>query len=124
MKSDLENAGGAVWEPKAGRLGWVKFGFSDVFGTIEIPGSSMSCENPFVNPKGIASFSPGLARFREGLPWVVSFKFQNPEGVEYQRLATQSQPLQGCDFSLPSPRVARLALPWAESFNPVGIENQ
>jgi hypothetical protein len=77
---------------------------------------------PFVNPKGIASFSPGLARFREGLPWVDAFKSHNPEGVEYQRLKEQIQPLQGCDFFLFSPRVARGAQPWAEGFNPVGIE--
>jgi hypothetical protein len=30
--------------------------------------------------------------------------------------------LQGCDFSLSLPRVARGAQPWAESFNPIGIE--
>jgi hypothetical protein len=77
----------------------------------------------FFNPKGIASFSPGSARFREGLPWVAAFNFHNPEGVEYQRLIKQIQPLQGCDFFLFSPRVARGAQPWAECFNPVGIEN-
>ena len=32
--------------------------------------------------------------------------------------------MQGCDFSLSSPRVARSAQPGAESFNPFGIENQ
>jgi len=79
---------------------------------------------PFVNPNGIASFSPRLARFREGVPWVVSFKFRNPEWVEYQRLTKQIQPLQGCGFFLFSPRVARSSQPWSESFNPVGIENQ
>ena len=86
--------------------------------------SAMCDKKPFVNPKGIASLSPGLARFREGLPWVATFNFRNPERVESQRLATQIQPLQGCDFSLSSPRVARGAQPWAESFNPVRIENQ
>src|ERR1039458_4738534 len=44
--------------------------------------------------------------------------------VELQRLTTQIQPLQGCDFSLSAPRVARSAQPGAESFNPFGIENQ
>ncbi len=82
----------------------------------------MCDKNQFVNPKGIASFSPGLARFREGLPWVAAFTFHNPERVEYQRLMKQIQPLQGCDFSLGSPRVARSSQPWAECFNPVGIE--
>jgi hypothetical protein len=33
------------------------------------------------NPKGIASFSPGLARLRQGLPWVVASKRHNPERV-------------------------------------------
>jgi hypothetical protein len=85
-------------------------------------GSSMCCKNHFINPKGIGSFGPGLARFREGLPWVAAFKFHNPERVEYQRFTKQIQPLQGCGFFLFSPRVARGAQPWAESFNPVGIE--
>ena len=44
----------------------------------------MCYKNPFVNPKGITSFSPGSARFREGPPWVVAFNFHNPERVEYQ----------------------------------------
>ena len=82
---------------------------------------AIRCQNPLANPKGIASFSPGLARVREGLPWVVSFKFYNPERVESQRLTKQIQPLQGCDFFLFSPRVARGAQPWANRFNPVGI---
>ena len=85
-------------------------------------GSSMCCKNHFINPKGIGSFSPGLARFREGLPWVAAFKFHNPERVEYQRFTKQIQPLQGCGFFLFSPRVARGAQPWAKSLNPVGIE--
>ena len=96
--------------------------FLNVFGGIEMARSAMCDKNSFVNPKGIGSLSPGLARFREGLPWVAAFNFQNPERVEYQRLAKQMQPLRGCDSSLSSPRVARGAQPWAESFNPVGIE--
>jgi hypothetical protein len=35
-----------------------------------------------VNPEGIESFSLGLARFREGLPWVNGKKNRNPERVE------------------------------------------
>ncbi len=85
-------------------------------------GSAMCDKNPFVNPNGIASFSPGLARVREGLPWVAAFTFHNPGRVEYQRLMKQIQPLQGCDFSRCSLRVARSSQPWAECFNPVGIE--
>jgi hypothetical protein len=33
------------------------------------------------NPKGIASFSPRLARFREGLPWVAAFKSTTLKGL-------------------------------------------
>ena len=73
------------------------------------------------NPEGIGSFSPGLARFREGLPWVAMVEFHNPERVESPVLLKQIQPFQGWDFSLFSPRVARSSQPWAESFNPVGI---
>jgi hypothetical protein len=32
--------------------------------------------------KGLNSFSPRLARFLEGLPWVIAIIFHNPEGVE------------------------------------------
>jgi hypothetical protein len=78
-------------------------------------------QKPFFNPERIASFSPGLARFQEGLPWVAAFKCHNPERVEYQILMKQVQPFQGCDFHVFSPRVARSSQPWAESFNPIGI---
>jgi hypothetical protein len=33
------------------------------------------------NPEGVPAFSPGLARFREGLPWVVRKNINNPERV-------------------------------------------
>ncbi len=82
---------------------------------------STPCNGPFFNPEGIGSFSPGLARFREGLPWVGVVKIRNPERVEYQILMNQIQPFQGCDFSVFLPRVARSSQPWAERFNPVGI---
>ena len=75
------------------------------------------------NPERIDSFSPGLARFREGLPWVVAFKRNNPVRVESQFRERQIQPLQGCAFFVFSPRVARSAQPWAESFNRVAIGN-
>jgi hypothetical protein len=81
-----------------------------------------SSKKPSFNPERIESFSPGLARFREGLPWVMSLKSCNPEGVEYQGLTKRIQPLQGCDFFLFSPRVARGAQPWAECSNAVRIE--
>jgi hypothetical protein len=41
---------------------------------VPSPGDSL-------NPKGIDSFSPGLDRFREGLPWVNAFELPNPVGV-------------------------------------------
>ena len=52
------------------------------------------------NPNGIEAFSPGLARFREGLPWEAAITSHNPEGVEYQMLTKRIQPFQGFDFSL------------------------
>jgi hypothetical protein len=57
--------------------------FLDDFGGIEMAGSARCAESAFVNPKGIASLSPGLARFREGLPWVTAFKFHNPESRDF-----------------------------------------
>ncbi len=56
-----------------------------------------------------------------GLPWVNAFESSNPERVEYQGLRNQIQPVQGCDSSMISPKVARSSQPWAASFNPVGI---
>jgi hypothetical protein len=82
---------------------------------------STACPGAFFNPKGIASFSPGLARFRESLPWVAANNSINPERVEYQSLMKKVQPFQRCDFSRSLPRVARSSQPWAESGNPVGI---
>jgi hypothetical protein len=46
------------------------------------------------NPNGIEAFSPGLARFREGLPWEAAITSHNPEGVEYQMLTKRIQPFQ------------------------------
>jgi len=61
-------------------------GFFAVFSGIESGSFSMAREHPRFNPKGIASSSPGLARRREGRPWVMAFEFHNPEKVEYQKL--------------------------------------
>ena len=36
------------------------------------------------NPERIESFSPGLARFREGLPWVMALNRHSPARVESQ----------------------------------------
>jgi hypothetical protein len=41
--------------------------------------------------KGLISFSPGLARFVEGLPWVIADKFHNSERVVYQTIITLIQ---------------------------------
>ena len=71
-------------------------------------------------PKGLNHSAQGWPILR-GLPWVAAFELHNPERVEYQSLRKQIQPLQGCDSSLISPRVARSSQPWAESFNPFGI---
>jgi hypothetical protein len=53
----------------------------------------MACRGDFLNPKGIASLSPGLARFRESLPWVTAIHPTNPERVEAQCLTQLVQPL-------------------------------
>src|ERR1039457_5994001 len=42
--------------------------FLAVFSGIEMARSSMRCKAPCFNPEEIESFSPGLARFREGYP--------------------------------------------------------
>ena len=68
----------------------------------------------FFNPEGIESFSPGLTRFREGLPWVASVSFHNPERVESHALTRVIQPFQGWALSVFSPRVARSSQPWAD----------
>ena len=81
-------------------LGKNFFRFLDVFGGMEMARSVVCDKNSFVNPNGIGSFSPGLARFPEGLPWVPALNPHNPARVEYQGLTKQIQPLQGCDFHL------------------------
>jgi hypothetical protein len=55
----------------------------------------MRCRDPWFNPKGIASFSPRLARFREGLPWVIAGKPHNPERVVYQNSRRTGSTLSG-----------------------------
>jgi hypothetical protein len=62
--------------------------------------SSMACRGAFFNPNGIASSSPGLARFRESLPWVSAMHSTNPERVGSQSLMKNVQPFQGCLFSM------------------------
>jgi hypothetical protein len=41
----------------------------------------MGCKAPVANPKGIASFSPALARFGEGLRWVATRKATTLKGL-------------------------------------------
>jgi protocatechuate 3,4-dioxygenase beta subunit len=79
------------------------------------------CQGPCLNPEGIGSFSPGLDRVGEGLPWVAAINFLNPERVESQSLRQAIQPFQGCVLTEFSPRVVRSSQPWAESYNPFGI---
>src|ERR1017187_4629783 len=56
--------------------------------------------------KGLNHSDQGWPILR-GLPWVAASEVHNPERVEYQSLGKQIQPLQGCDSSMLSPRVAR-----------------
>ena len=77
---------------------------------------------PPTNPKGIGSFSPALARFRERPnAGVATREGSNPERVAYQRLMKVIQLFQSCDFPVNSPWVARSAQPRADRFNPFGI---
>jgi hypothetical protein len=96
--------------------GW----FFAVFSGMEMPCSSIAANRRPAIPKGL-NRSAQCWPIPRGLPWVAAFKLYNPEGVEYQRLTKRLQPLQGWDFSLFSPKVARSSQPWPESFNPVGI---
>jgi hypothetical protein len=57
----------------------LKMRFLAVFGGIQM---MVKAWHSFRNPERIASFSPGLARFPEGLPWVNVSKIHNPERVE------------------------------------------
>jgi hypothetical protein len=65
-----------------------KFGFFAVFSGIMIICVSMRCKIHSSILKGLSSFSPGLARFLEGLPRVTAIIFRNPEGVESKTIAT------------------------------------
>ena len=83
---------------------------------------------PFLNPKGIASSSPGLRG--TSYPGLGSRIVINPErvGARHRFLASRArsghmlQPLQGWRFLAPiTPRVARASQPWAQRQNPFGI---
>jgi hypothetical protein len=66
--------------------------FFAVFGGIEMARSAMCDKNLFVNPKGIASFSPGSARFREGPPWVAAFNSATLQGLNHKDLRNRFNP--------------------------------
>jgi hypothetical protein len=64
-------------------------------------------QDPSSNPERTESISPGLARFREGLPWVVAFNPHNPARVESQSYGRQIQPFPDCASSVFSPGIFR-----------------
>jgi hypothetical protein len=66
----------------------------------------------FFNPNGIESFSPGLARCREGLPWVTSANRKYPEGVP-------PEPTPGINSARQKDSIAS----GFHFFNPNGIES-
>ena len=55
--------------------------FFAVFSGMEMASSSIRFQPSILNPKGIVSPSPRLARLREGLPWVIATTSRNPERV-------------------------------------------
>ena len=89
------------------------------------------CNGLFFNPKGIASFSPALARCREGLRRVASRKRKTLKGFHINDLRRRYNPFRVCDFFVlspwvaPSPAFAALrrgkSQPRADRFNPFGI---
>jgi hypothetical protein len=98
----------------------MKIRFLAVFGGIKMACSSMFYRAFPAIPKGLSHSAQGWPIPR-GLPWVAGFIFKNPERVAPQTFMKRMKPLQGFNFSLFSPRVARSSQPWAESCNPVGI---
>jgi hypothetical protein len=99
-------------------------GFLDVFDGITMACSSMFRMAPSFNPEGIASFSPGVARFREGLPWEHGVSFFQPHrgcGPMVVQYANRHNPVGVVSVLILLPRVARSSQPWAKSLNPVGI---
>ena len=78
-----------------------------------------------LNPKGIASISPGLRG--TSYPGYGSAKINNPERVASHFVNLNSVRKDGCnpvgveDFCVACPRVARPSQPWAEGSNPFGI---
>jgi hypothetical protein len=75
-----------------------KKGFFAVFDGIDKARFAICHKHRFCNPEGIESRSPGLARFREGLPREHVNKNHYPERVEYQRLTKWMQLFQSCGF--------------------------
>ena len=79
------------------------------------------CASAFVpsNPNGIVSFSPGLrGTSYPGLPLQ---RFSTPTGLG-RAASSLLQPRWGCRPTAHFPRVAPASQPWAEGWNPVGIQ--
>jgi hypothetical protein len=66
-------------------------------------------------------FQPKVGARHERLPWDREKKSTNPNGVESPG-ARWMQPFQGWMRGGRVPRVARSSQPWAERWNPVGIQ--
>ena len=80
-----------------------------VFGEMTRLRSIEPSRSSVFNPKGIASFSPGLARLREGLPWVPVIRNPNPERVAARVLEKLDATLSGL-WSFIVPALGSLAL--------------
>lgn len=57
----------------------------------------MYYKNPFLNPEGIVSLSPGLARFRGGAAWVPAFIFGDVfDNRELRTMRLPGEPVDLC----------------------------
>ena len=73
----------------------------------------------FYNPNGIASCSPGLRG--TSYPGLRAQRFATPKGLHHLA-KSPLQPRWGCGARERFPRVARASQPWADGWNPVGIQ--
>ena len=98
--------------------GWFLALFNGIKNSVVLGGEGAA----FLNPEGIGSFSPSLARFIKGLPWVAAFKDIYPERVESPCLTGSREPLQGSDFLFPFTQGSSfLATAGLKDSNPFGI---
>jgi len=107
------------WNPKPWKNGWVllclQWNRKSGFPTWR--------NHLFFNPKGIASLSPALARFPEGLRWVAIGGRNTLKGFHVSVLH-RDETLSGFVISPSrSPWVARSSQPRADRFNPFGIDS-